>query len=119
MASKKLPNYLRANRKRLGLTQKQVSYLLGAEGSAKTCRYERFNREPGFETALACEAAFQRPASELFAGAFQRIEHEVAERAAQLIVELDRMKPNPQRARQRAALTAIAAKGPKRQGKSL
>ena len=66
MASSQLPNYLRTHRKRLGLSQDEVAYLLGAESGAKASRYERFSREPGFRTALACEAVFQRPIRELF-----------------------------------------------------
>jgi len=110
MASKKLPNYLRTNRKRLALSQDDVAYLLGAESGEKVCRYERFARAPSLETALACEAIFKRPVAELFAGLYERIEDEVAVRAAQLARRADGKKPNPQTARKRESLEDIAAR---------
>src|SRR5258708_38807061 len=55
MAAPHLHNYLRAHRKRLGLSQDEVAYLLGAESGAKVCRYERLVRGASLETALAFE----------------------------------------------------------------
>lgn len=43
--------------------------------------YEQFTREPNLETALALEAIFQRPASELFGGLYQKVQTKVAARA--------------------------------------
>jgi transcriptional regulator with XRE-family HTH domain len=114
MASSQLPNYLRAHRKRLGLSQDEVAYLLGAESGAKACRYERFSREPGFRTALACEAVFQRPIRELFAGLYEQIEREVAGRAKKLVLKTGQMKPGKQTARKRETLAKIAAAKPKK-----
>ncbi len=34
----------------------------------KVSRYERFDRKPALETALACKAVFQVPVEEIFAG---------------------------------------------------
>jgi DNA-binding XRE family transcriptional regulator len=76
-----LPNYLRAHRKRLALSQGEVAYLLGSHGGAKVCRDEKFVRQPGLETALAYAAIYQIPVEELFAGMYRRIEQEVATRA--------------------------------------
>jgi len=109
MASSQLPNYLRAHRKRLGLSQDEVAYLLGAKSGTKTSRYERFVREPGFRSALACEAVFQRPIRELFAGLYGQIERDVAGRAKQLVLRSDRMKSGRQTARKRETLQRIAA----------
>jgi len=85
MSSPQLPNYLRAHRKRLGFTQDEVAHLLGTEGAAKMCRYEKFARTPSLETALACEVIFQKPVRELFAGLYQKVERKVAARAASLL----------------------------------
>src|SRR6202789_234193 len=109
MASSQLPNYLRTHRKRLGLSQDEVAYLLGAESGAKTSRYERFAREPGFRTALACEAVFQRPIRELFAGLYEQIEREVAHRAKKLALKNDRKKSGRHTARKRETLERIGA----------
>lgn len=84
MSSSHLPNYLRAERKRLSLSQDEVARLLGAESGAKVCRYERFVREPSLRTALACEALFQKPVRELFAGLYEAMERKVGAHAKAL-----------------------------------
>ena len=85
MSSPQLPNYLRANRKRLALSQDEVAFLLGTKSGAKVCRYERFVREPSLATALAYEVIFKRSVSELFGGLYQKVGREVAERAKVLV----------------------------------
>lgn len=102
MSSTQLPNYLLSNRKRLALSQGEVAFLLGTKSGAKVSRYERFAREPNLETALAFEVIFQRPASELFGGLYQKVEQEVAARATILAERTDRQK--------RQVLTNIANK---------
>jgi transcriptional regulator with XRE-family HTH domain len=99
MASLQLPNYLRANRKRLALSQKEVAYLLGSESGAKVSRYEQFARSPSLETALAYEAIFQKPIRELFAGLYEKIEQQVGTRAKALAGRMDYSKSNQATAR--------------------
>jgi transcriptional regulator with XRE-family HTH domain len=105
-----LPNYLRSNRKRLALSQEEVAFLLGTQSGAKVCRYERFAREPSLATALAFEVIFQRPASELFGGLYQKVQQEVATRAKTLAYRTDRGKFNRQTAHKCQILTSIANK---------
>src|SRR5436189_5862359 len=112
MTSPQLPNYLRANRKRLALSQDEVAFLLGAQTGTKVCRYERFAREPSLETALAYEAIFKTSASELFGGLYQKVEREVAERAKILAKKSDGDSPGAQSARKRQALAELAASNP-------
>ena len=108
MSSSQLPNYLRAERKRLALSQKDIAVLLGAESGAKACRYERFVREPSLRTALAYAAIFHKPVTELFAGLYQTMETEVAGRAKALAHEAEKQKPTRQVLHRRATLTKIA-----------
>lgn len=96
MTSPRLSNYLVSNRKRLALSQKEVAFLLGNKGGAKISRYERFDREPSLETALALEVIFQRSASELFSGLYQKVEQEVIERAKALACRTDQGNPKRQ-----------------------
>jgi transcriptional regulator with XRE-family HTH domain len=105
-----LPNYLLSNRKRLGLSQDEVAFLLGTQSGAKTCRYERFAREPSLETALAFEAIFQRPVHELFGGLYEKVQREVAARAKLLAEKTDCQKANQRTARKRQILTNIVNK---------
>jgi transcriptional regulator with XRE-family HTH domain len=108
MTSPQLPNYLKANRKRLALSQDELAFLLGAQSGTKVCRYERFVREPSLETALAYEAIFKTSVSELFGGLYQKVEREVAERAKILAEKSDHATPGPQTARKRQTLAGLA-----------
>jgi transcriptional regulator with XRE-family HTH domain len=109
MASSKLANYLRTHRRRLGLSQADVSFLLGGRDRNKACRYEKSVHKPSLETALAYEAIFQRPASELFGGLYQKIEADVAARAKMLASSEDH-RPSPKTSRKRQIFTNMAAR---------
>jgi transcriptional regulator with XRE-family HTH domain len=109
MSSDKLPNYLRSNRKRLGLSQDQVAFLLGAQSGEKVCRYERFARMPPLQTALSYEVICQRPARELFAGLYQKLEKEVQARAKVLTYKTNSQASHSKTAHGRQALMKIAA----------
>jgi len=79
-----LPNYLLTNRKRLTLSQEEVAFLLGGNGEgkgSKVSRDESSKREPGLKDVLAYELIYGKPARELFAGVYEQVEQEVAQRA--------------------------------------
>ena len=87
-----LNNYIRAMRKRAGLSQKQLSQLLGNESGSKVSRYERFRREPGLQTALACEVIFRTPVSDILAGVHAKVERRTLYRV-RLMADSLRKKP--------------------------
>ncbi len=109
MASTQLQNYLRSNRKRLGLSQDEVAFLLGTQSGAKVCRYERFAREPSLATALAFQAICQKPVSKLFAGLHQKVNQNVAARAKVLAYRTHYQKRTRENIRKLQTLTSIAA----------
>jgi DNA-binding XRE family transcriptional regulator len=94
MAVHKLENYLRTYRKRAGISQQEMDYLLGARG-VRTARYERFKRTPSLETALAFEALFHIPVRDLFAGVYARAERRTILRAKLLRKRLLGKKLSP------------------------
>src|SRR4051794_21431076 len=104
MLYSQLPNYLLANRKKLGLSQDDVAFLLGTKSGAKVSRYEHFARNPTMENVFACEAIFQIPASELFAGIYQTIQEQVADRAKTLTFQSRLKATDPKTARKRKIL---------------
>jgi transcriptional regulator with XRE-family HTH domain len=94
-----LPNYLLTSRKRLALSQEEVGFLIGAKGSGKestVSREERFIREPSLQAAIAYEVVYGKPLRELFAGLYEEVERDVAERALVLGHRIEG-KPNPKR----------------------
>lgn len=57
---------LRAKRRSLGLSQKELATLLGLQSAAQVSRIEQGLRDPSFATAFACAALFKSPLCELF-----------------------------------------------------
>jgi len=90
----KLPNYLRTYRRRAGLTQDEVAYLLGNESGTQVSRYERFARQPSLRTVVAYEVIFRAPALELFAGLAQRVAEVTLRRAHSLADRLHSANPD-------------------------
>ena len=81
MASSHVLNHLRANRRRLGLSQDELAFLLGAGSGAKVSRYERLFRDPNLRTVLAFEVIFQKSASDIFARFYKEVRKDIALRA--------------------------------------
>jgi transcriptional regulator with XRE-family HTH domain len=80
----RLKSYLRYHRRRWGLTQRELAYLLGLKSDSAISRIERNVTQPSLTIALACQVLFDVSPLELFPGAFSQIEGAVAERAGEL-----------------------------------
>ena len=72
-------NQLWLARKRKGLEQKQVAYLLGLSPD-KVSRYEKGRRLPGLQTALGMQIIYGLPPHVLFKGLFEMLRRDIAER---------------------------------------
>ena len=81
---KPLDNYLRAHRKRAGLTVAEVAYLIGKEHGSTVSRHELGTQAIDLETALAYCSLFGVEATELFEGRAVEVQRELRERAAVL-----------------------------------
>ena len=92
-------NYLATYRKRWGLSQRQLAYLLGWDSASSVSRFESMGRLPNLMTALKIEALFESGSGDLFPGLYRRAEIEVADRAKVLYRELEgRTDPKSQEA---------------------
>jgi transcriptional regulator with XRE-family HTH domain len=111
MAQQRLDNYLRAYRKRAGLSQDDVSFLLGYKSGAQVSRYERGARKPTLENALTFEAILSVPARELFAGRYERVAQAVSRRAAKLAERLKAPEHGAVRARRLRTVAALRSSG--------
>src|SRR5713101_7646270 len=80
MPTHKLNNYLRAHRKRAGLTQREVAFLLGLKARGPISELEKRHRLPLLRTALALEIIFGVSAGELFGGVLQSVHTDVERR---------------------------------------
>jgi len=79
--AQKLPCYLRTYRKRGGLTQSDLAFLLGSDTGTTVSHYERLLRDPNLDTAFACQVIFGIPAQELFPGVYGKVEKAIRRRA--------------------------------------
>jgi len=112
MASHKLPNYLRLHRKRLGLSQHEVAFLLGWRDASQHSRYEHFSSIPRLRTALALAVIFRVSVYELFSGEYQKVESAVCRQAQRLRDKLAQETPDKRTARKLALLKLIVAAEP-------
>lgn len=106
--SKKLENYLRAHRKRSGLSQDDVAFLLGSTSGTIVSRYESFMRSPSLRTALGLAAIYRVSVGELFAGLQERETIRAKSKARALVSRLDEDGGDRRAARKVATLRAIA-----------
>ena len=107
--SRRLDNYLRTYRKRSGLSQKEMAFLLGCREESKVSRYERRVRLPNLQTALAYRVLFGIPVDDLFAGILDKVEKVTLRRAQLLALKLNQCAPTPLTIRKLARLAAIAS----------
>src|SRR5260370_1823978 len=68
MANQVTGNYIRAHRRRCGLSQRELGRLIGYTDDGQVARHERSKTIPGLLTALAYGIVFQIEVSSIFAG---------------------------------------------------
>ena len=80
-----LPNYFKTYRKLHGMTQKEISHLLGYERGETVSRLERRRKEPTLRTVLAYKVLFNTSIEKLIPVLCQDIEEEVQIRLKQFV----------------------------------
>jgi transcriptional regulator with XRE-family HTH domain len=88
MPSVPLTNYLRTHRKRAGLSEDDVAFLLGSKSGARISRYEQGRQTPRLKTLLAFELLFHTPIRDLYSGMSQEVERDLRQQARLLIRKL-------------------------------
>lgn len=71
-------------RKKRGLAQKQVAWLLGHRSSSLISSYERGERTPGIEAAFRLAVIYQCPVEKLFPEHWEAISSELTEKASKV-----------------------------------
>src|SRR6185436_5933859 len=98
---------LRSSRRRMGLSQMEIAFLVGGS-DATVSRHECHEDLPDVETAFAYETIFRVPARELFARDAQAIEEQIRSRAIQLYGRLARGRQTRQTERKLQVLRLLA-----------
>lgn len=108
--SRRLPHYLKHERRRAGFSQAEVAYFLGGRGRSKVVRYERGEHLPPLRTALAYEVMLGIPVAQLFPTAFAAVRACVRRRARQHARRLARLPKTPRSARRQRSLHDLLAR---------
>lgn len=85
----RLPTYLRTIRKRYGLTQDEIGFLLGYTDTA-IARYEALSRPPPLKVVIGAALILGETARGLFPGIYNEIEDDIMRRAKDLYDSLDK-----------------------------
>src|SRR6266852_9657349 len=86
--AQRLKTYLRTFRRRWGLTQRELAFLIGLKSGTTVSRLEQLKRLPNLAAALACLIVFDIAPFEIFPGLFSEVRDRVIVRANQLYEEL-------------------------------
>jgi len=84
----RLANYIRARRKSVGLSQRELAFILGYADDGAVSQHELNQSVPPLIIGLGYEVIFQVPMSELFAGLREGVEASVEQRIARFEKEL-------------------------------
>lgn len=88
MNHQRTENYLRAHRKKSGLSQREVGKLLGYRGPGPVVRHERLQSIPPLTTALAYEVIFRVSVSLIFVGIHEKVRQQIEDKLTQLEADL-------------------------------
>ena len=106
---RRLENYLETFRKRMGLTQEEMAFLLGSKNGETVSRYERNRSQPGLKATLAYEVICRVPAHQLFAGVREEVEEETKHRARFLVQKLEKREQDRMTTHKLTMLKAVAS----------
>lgn len=81
-------SYLRPHRRRWGLTQQELAFLIGIKSRTAISRIEGSKRRPSLNAVFICMLIFNMPALELFPGLMSELRTSILSRASELYEEL-------------------------------
>lgn len=102
-----LSNYLKTYRRRAGLSQDELAYLLGGETGTTVSRHENGKRLPTLDTALAYELILGAPVRDIFAGETETLHKTISDRAEKLAKKLGEAEPTPETAQKLETLGSV------------
>jgi transcriptional regulator with XRE-family HTH domain len=95
MRQPKPRNYLKAYRKKSGLSQRELGNLLGYKDAGQVSRHERATSNPPLAAALAYELIFRVSIGTIFAGMRGEIVREVEEKLQEMRITLENRAVRP------------------------
>lgn len=108
-AHRKHRTYLRVYRRRAGLSQEDVAYLLGIQARTGVSRHELADSIPVLEVLLAYEAIYGACTGDLYKGLRQQVVQDTTLRAQGLIKRLQLRPQSKERDRKIAFLARVVS----------
>jgi hypothetical protein len=102
-----LKNYLRPARRRSGLFQNEIAFLVGIADGTRVSRHEAFGQVPSAATVFAYEIIFQTRARVLFSGTYDEVQRTIINRSKRLIESLAAKSDDPRTSDKLKFLQAI------------
>lgn len=87
--SSSIESYLRTHRKRSGLRQDDIAFLLGLNGGYEVSRYEQLDRVPPLKSVFGMQVLFNALPHELYPGLYARVEKMTRQRIRALAATLE------------------------------
>ncbi|WP_456737463.1 MULTISPECIES: helix-turn-helix transcriptional regulator [unclassified Bradyrhizobium] len=81
-------SYVRPHRRRWGLTQQELAFLIGVKSRTAVSRIEGSKRRPSLDAVFVCMLIFNMPALELFPGLMSELRASIRARANELYEQL-------------------------------
>src|SRR5579859_6446365 len=97
MTKELVGNYIRAHRRRCGLSQRELGVLVGYGHGYAVGRHERSSAAPPLLVALAYEVVFEIPIAQLFTGFHSAVAQSVARNMRDLKADLEDGSSNQRR----------------------
>jgi len=86
------PNYLRVYRKRSGLIQEEIAFLLDLPDYSNISRYEKGQRTPSIEILITYHLLFNCPIESFFTQESEQIRQKLIPRLNELIQEIKKQQ---------------------------
>jgi DNA-binding XRE family transcriptional regulator len=90
MSNQIVRNYLKVHRRKSGLSQRELGFLVGYVNEGQVRRHERSRTTPPLLVALAYEIVFQVPVSAIFVGIQSSVAHSVEKSLGEFKTDLER-----------------------------
>lgn len=107
LMSSPVKNYLRTHRKRSGLRQSDMAFLLDLNGGYEISRLERHERDPSLQMVFGCQVLFDTLPHDLYPGLYAKVERITRRRICTLVKELEGDLSNEHSAYKHEMLMAI------------
>ena len=107
--SRKPLNFVRRYRKRYGLTQREVAFLMGCKRSDKVSDHERRLFQPNLRNAFAYQVLYGVPAHKLFPQVYEEVEESLQKRAILLSKQIEATKKSARLETKKKRLAEVAS----------